>query len=179
MTPTPVKPSGGLGRSPRFYVALATSTFLAATATHFALRSEAGEQRSVSSTSPVIGLTGDEPGPRFSTEWWQRAGAACPAGTELRGAAPPDGREVWCARADGTRHGPDIGWHPDDSQAFRRSFRNGELDGEMIEWYPSGQVARRGQYHAGVRYGRWARWNPDGSVAEVVTYDARGLPIRK
>ena len=180
MTPTTAKLSGGLSRSPRFYVALATGLFLATTATHFALRSEAGEHRpAVISASPAIGDTGLQSAPRFSTDWWQRAGAVCPDGTELRGSAPPEGREVWCARPDGSHQGPDIGWHPDDSQAFRRSFHDGVLDGEAIEWYPSGQVARRGHYRNGVRYGQWARWNPDGTVAEVSEYDARGVLIRE
>jgi hypothetical protein len=165
------QPGRRWSRSPRVAVAAATVAFLAATGTHFALRGEAAPP-----VDPTPVDSGDPSG-RFSASWWSSEDARCPAGASLRGAAPPDGREIWCARPDGARDGLHFGWHPNGQLAFERRYRDGVLDGPLTEWFASGQVERTGQHRAGVREGRWVRWSMTGEVAEVVFFDPTGARL--
>jgi hypothetical protein len=65
--------------------------------------------------------------------------APCPAGSEMNGAAPPEGSKQWCSRPSG---GLKHGW--------------------MTSWHENGQPELAGEYHDGLRIGVWTRWHPNG-----------------
>ncbi len=161
-------------------VAFSTVVFLAATATSFALRSEASlaPTRRVEPVERAEPREPEGPGspenaPRFAADWWQE-GATCPPDSRLYGGAPPDGFEVWCARPDGQRHGFNVGWHRNGRQAFVREYRDGVASGVALDWWSSGHQSRAGTYAGGVRQGQWRRWRSDGELAEVIDYDSAG-----
>jgi len=106
---------------------------------------------------------------RFSATWWDSPEAVCPPGTSLRGGPPPDGREIWCERADGTRDGQNIGWWPTGRKAYARRYREGRLDGAWSEWREDGRPQATGFYRAGQRRGRWVKWTELGD-AKVTEY---------
>ncbi|MEM6293247.1 MAG: hypothetical protein AAGA54_18380 [Myxococcota bacterium] len=62
---------------------------------------------------------------------------ACPGTTSLQGTAPPKGTEVFCAREDGTRHGPTITWADGPDPVRIAYYRNGAVASVR---YPSGRV---------------------------------------
>lgn len=110
----------------------------------------------------------DGTGERFGNAWWSEA-APCPDGAVLRGAPPPDGRDVWCALPDGTRHGPHTAWWPNGRQHFQRNYAHGRLDGPWQKWRPDGRRWAAGAYREGVRTGRWVEWS-DLDRAKVTDY---------
>ena len=104
----------------------------------------------------------------------------CPAGTQLRrgGELPGLSRhELYCARADGTKHGPtrvfeggfrtegsyangqEVGiwrtWHPNGRLFRRRRLVAGGLDGPEITWEADGTLASKGMWRDGSREGLW------------------------
>jgi hypothetical protein len=118
----------------------------------------------------------ERPSLRFSSDWWRTEDAQCPGGTVYGGAAPPDGREVWCALPDGTRHGPNTMWWPNGRTSIVRSYDRGTLHGSMRKWRPDGRRWETGGYEHGVRVGRWVHWGDDGA-ARVTDHDgATGSP---
>jgi hypothetical protein len=48
--------------------------------------------------------------PSYRGRWWTNTPAPCPDGAQLKGTAPPAGREVWCEDSEGKRHGPRTSW---------------------------------------------------------------------
>ena len=78
----------------------------------------------------------------------------CEPGTALAVARAPE--PTWyCARPDGTRHGPFITAFPDGSPETTGSYRDGLLDGEWQRRAVNGTVIESGSYAAGQRSGRW------------------------
>jgi antitoxin component YwqK of YwqJK toxin-antitoxin module len=103
---------------------------------------------------------------------------ACPAGTtprrdEFAGMS----QELYCARADGTKHGPfrkfssgwrtegsyangrEVGvsrtWHPNGRLFSRHRLGPGGIEGPEITWNADGTVASKGEYRGGEREGPW------------------------
>ena len=129
-----------------------------------------------------------------------RAGIAlpsCPAGAMLKGAAPPNGSEVWCEKiVDGkpVKEGAFIVYGVGGEQMIEGSYRNGVQEGEWtmyfengqraaldhyangkqnglhVSWYANGQKAIEGQYRDGKREGVWMRWDASGLKSEKMTY---------
>lgn len=88
---------------------------------------------------------------------------ACEPSTKLKIAPSPD--PTWfCARADGTRHGPFITLFPDDTTEIAGSFKNGALDGPWTRHHVDGTIAEAGSYAAGHKHGRWKQTSPTGTV---------------
>lgn len=88
---------------------------------------------------------------------------ACPDGTTPRPAPAP--QPTWfCARADGTRHGPFITTFPDGSVQIEGSYAGGKLDGPWTRHHPGGALAEQGQYVAGLPDGHWRQLSPGGTV---------------
>ncbi len=137
----------------------------------------------------------------FALDWAvQKRLAACPPGTTTR--SSEDGRARWCARPDGTRHGPEtyllgcLG-----IVDVRTPFADGVEDGESIAWYtgwasadglspsglfvcdllrnhtaPPGRLMRVRRfvtpYRKGKRHGLSTGWASNGRKVEEGTYAA-------
>lgn len=95
---------------------------------------------------------------------------SCPSGAERRGAAPPEGFEVWCERsgpAGGTlREGPARIYYDDGSLWIEETFTAGWRDGKFVERHRNGAKAREGTFARGVKTGRWTLWRESGEVEE-------------
>lgn len=116
---------------------------LARPAAHFDC--PAGTSLSIRPFKRVLQLVGGTPvlcagslGPRDDTEESRVLQACTSAARE-----PPEGfvvEERWCARADGTRHGPDRILWENGSVALDQPFVNGQAHGCSTAWYPDGQL---------------------------------------
>lgn len=99
---------------------------------------------------------------------------SCPAGTELRGAAPPDGFETWCEKpgepAERRREGPSRTWYDDGGLAKVAGFEEGKLHGPLVEWHRNGKPARAGALEHGARVGTWTLWFESGRKEEECGY---------
>jgi uncharacterized protein len=87
----------------------------------------------------------------------------CGDGTAPAPAPAPE--PTWfCARPDGTRHGPFITLFPDGSIEIEGAYKDGALDGPWRRKHPGGAVAEQGAYVAGKKHGRWAQSSPSGAA---------------
>jgi len=117
--------------------------------------------------------------PSLSSRWWEEPDA-CPSGTALRRDAPAPGPpdacgapfcEVWCARADGVRHGPVTGWYGGRGEKHHEGmFRDGEKHGRWIVWYLGGGPADDGAWVAGREDGLWTQWWEGGALYRTVEF---------
>lgn len=88
---------------------------------------------------------------------------ACDPGTSLAIARPPD--PTWfCARPDGTRHGPFVTMFPDGSTEVAGAYKDGVLDGPWERRNVAGAVVETGSYAAGLKSGRWRMMSSAGAV---------------
>lgn len=95
----------------------------------------------------------------------------CPAGTALRGAAPPDDVEAWCeGRPDAfgrpRRHGPSRTWYEDGTLRTEEHWHEGKRDGRFVEYHRNGRKAREGTYRLDDKVGTWTIWFEDGALEE-------------
>ena len=89
----------------------------------------------------------------------------CPAGTYRRGKPPPEGKEMWCQRWDGTRQGP-----------YRR-FATGSAAGvKPPEFAGDGVVI--GEYREGEQHGAWWTRHAGAGEVNVAYYDSGKLTQR-
>jgi antitoxin component YwqK of YwqJK toxin-antitoxin module len=96
---------------------------------------------------------------------------ACPAGTEHRGAAPPEGSEEWCEAADpaggpARREGPSRTYYDDGAPWVEATWRAGLRHGRFVEWHRNGVKAREGVFADGRKSGRWTTWWDSGRLEE-------------
>ncbi|HLW70421.1 MAG TPA: hypothetical protein VKS22_07345 [Candidatus Binataceae bacterium] len=123
----------------------------------------------------------------------------CPAGATLKGAAPPNGRELWCEKIvdgapvkdgpfivyadgggkliegtyrDGVQEGEWTTWYENGQRSAVDYFHRGLQDGPHLSWYANGQKAIEGNYRAGKREGVWTRWDPSGLTSRRERYAA-------
>jgi MORN repeat variant len=126
-----------------------------------------------------------------------RGAPACPPGATLKGAAPPEGFEVWCEKSvnrkpvkdgrftlygagggkmiEGYYHnGVQVGewtmWYDNGQRASIDHYRNGMRNGPHISWYANGAKAIEGDYRNGKRNGVWLKWDPNGLKNTHETY---------
>src|SRR5690606_27534174 len=84
---------------------------------------------------------------------------------DTRATAAPYPDPTWyCARADGTRHGPFVTLFPDGQLAIEGSYKHGTLDGAWQRRHPGGALAETGTYVEGLPDGVWRQLAPDGTV---------------
>ncbi len=96
---------------------------------------------------------------------------ACPAGTEHRGAAPPEELEEWCEAKDpaggpARREGPSRTYYDDGGVWVEATWRAGQRHGRFVEWHRNGVKAREGEFTDGRRSGRWTTWWDSGRLEE-------------
>ncbi|HLL25168.1 MAG TPA: hypothetical protein VK427_23700, partial [Kofleriaceae bacterium] len=85
----------------------------------------------------------------------------CADATGQRVAPAPD--PTWfCARPDGTRHGPFVSVFPDGTPEITGRYTDGALDGAWERRHPSGALAETGTYVAGQKNGTWKQVSTDG-----------------
>lgn len=113
----------------------------------------------------------------LAERWWTDD-EPCPDGATLEGAAPPDGTEVWCARDDGTKHGPSTTWHEGGTgKAAEGRYRDGNQHGVWTWWSAGDSPWRQVVFDHGIRDGRVVLWNDQGSVTRVEEWE-RGTRTR-
>jgi len=99
---------------------------------------------------------------------------ACPSGTTLRGAGPPDGVEAWCEGPNEwgrpRRHGPTRTWYDDGGSWLDEAYADGLRDGPFLERHRNGKPARQGTWARGERTGRWTVWYESGQLEEEATW---------
>ena len=98
----------------------------------------------------------------------------CPEGTDERGAGPPAGLELYCARTDlrgrTLKHGPYRRWHTPDQLAERGSFYDNARHGAWTETDPRGTLTLEAHYIEGEPDGPWTAYHPSGARAETGQY---------
>lgn len=139
--------------------------------------------------------TQTRPNPTPRPELWWIYDYPCPIGSQLAGASPPAGRDLWCADRRGRRTGRrttfapnnlvvtesewdrdrEIGplreWDPVRDVLVRTATfnRKGQLDGESIEWTAEGGVTVT-TFAKGAREGATWRLDPRGRILLVEQY---------
>jgi antitoxin component YwqK of YwqJK toxin-antitoxin module len=113
-----------------------------------------------------------DPFPQAAEDWWTRSADLCPTGCLVQGAPPPLGFEVWCARHDGSRHGPSSRWVVGlRTDTF---YVDGQKEGWELEWNQDGTLRAACEYKAGVRDGQafrqFATWSEEGPYAHDVKH---------
>jgi hypothetical protein len=99
----------------------------------------------------------------------------CPAGTVLRGGAPPDEYEAWCeGHPDDAgrprRHGPSRAWYDGGALHVEDHWAFGRRDGWFVEYHRNGLRARAGRYASDEKTGPWSTWSESGRLEEQVEY---------
>jgi hypothetical protein len=122
---------------------------------------------------------------------------SCPQGAELKGAAPPNGTEIWCEKDvggvpvkdgifvvynlngtrmiegyyhDGKQSGEWTMWHANGQRSAVDHYTNGVQNGTHTSWYSNGAKALEGEYRDGKREGVWHRWDPNGFMHWTEVY---------
>lgn len=105
-------------------------------------------------------------------EWWTDRASACPAGTQLKGMAPPMGEEVWCETSDGTRYGPWTWWYGEGKPISQGAYNiEGEPDGAWVAWFENGKRKMQGSYRRGKQHGRWTMWHENGAPSTDILFE--------
>jgi antitoxin component YwqK of YwqJK toxin-antitoxin module len=87
----------------------------------------------------------------------------CDSGTGLQAGRPTE--PTWyCARPDGTRHGPFVALFPDGSLEVAGAYQDGRLDGPWERHAVSGALIETGSYAAGQKTGHWQMMSAAGTV---------------
>lgn len=116
----------------------------------------------------------------------------CDPGTVLVGSPPPAGKESYCARLDGTRHGTYLRHHDASTVAERGRYADGLKDGRWEQhsragvllgaytlargtgverrWHDPGGVATEHTLRRGVRHGEAKRFALDGTLMITESY---------
>ena len=119
--------------------------------------------------------------PRAESRWWQES-PPCPEGALLAHSAADIGHpdqcdqpicEVFCARSDGTRHGPTSGWYVGTGMKHHEGlFWDGAKAGRWLVWYVGGGKSDDGSYRAGDKDGVWKQWWEGGEPYRVAEFVA-------
>ncbi len=107
------------------------------------------------------------------------ATTGCPPDTTQRGAGPPAADRTWCERADGTMHGPVIGFYADGRRRLEGAYAEGGKDGAWRTYYADGTLRSEEHYARGTPRGTWITYFADGSrSSEAVHRDAKTVAFR-
>jgi len=87
----------------------------------------------------------------------------CDSGASVANARAPE-PTLFCARPDGTRHGPFVTLFPDGTPQITGSYKDGALDGAWQRRSPSGAVVETGEYAAGLPSGHWQMMSEAGAL---------------
>ncbi len=94
----------------------------------------------------------------------------CPDGTSLSEVTFADGTEVWCARPDGTRHGPYQKRDMQEHVVERGYWEEGVQAGQWRFYSTSGRLIRTGQMSAGRPDGAWTHFSTTGEPSATITH---------
>ena len=95
---------------------------------------------------------------------------ACPDGTADSEVTDTDGTELWCARPDGTRHGPFQKRDPSGRITERGYFEEGLRAGHWRYYDAKGHIVRTGQMSANRPDGAWTHFDPGGEASATITH---------
>jgi uncharacterized protein len=85
----------------------------------------------------------------------------CPAGTYVRGDAPPGGYARWCETpglSGAVREGPYLAWYPSGAKKEEGAYHDGKKHGRWTVWTSDGAKESEGEYREGREHGRWTTW---------------------
>ena len=85
----------------------------------------------------------------------------CPDGSEQKKGS----YERYCAKPDGTRHGPAIKWHDYTHPSGAGEYVDGKLEGTWMDWYPLGEVRKKTEYENGVKHGEELSYYKNGTMS--------------
>jgi hypothetical protein len=109
--------------------------------------------------------------------WWNRGPAACPKGAKPRGIVRS---EVWCAKADGTRHGRYTYWSHRGYRYYDGFYEQGRATGQWTIWRQDGTRWRTRSYAQGVLVETAPLWPggtaPPGCRRRPGDCDGDGVP---
>ena len=100
----------------------------------------------------------------------------CPAGTTRVGAGPPVGRQLFCQRSVGDRHGPTVAWHANGQKSFQVDYVDGRPLGPITAWWENGKAAVTG--YTWPDNGWLVMWDEDGHMRAEVEIRNRQLLIK-
>ncbi len=106
---------------------------------------------------------------------------ACPDGAELQELAADGIVDRWCARPDGTAHGPSQRLDSSGRIVERGYWENGVASGHWRYYDTKGRVTRVGQMTGGLPEGAWTHYDPTGKPQATVTHGVAVLeeaPVR-
>jgi MORN repeat variant len=99
--------------------------------------------------------------------------AACPAGAQLTGEAPPRASRQRCEGIQGLRHGASSEWYASGRDRTYTEWWQGVKHGAFKLWYENGQVRAQGFHVNGKPAGEWIYYAEDGRVLQRRTFDAQ------
>lgn len=93
----------------------------------------------------------------------------CPEGTEAKGAAPPEGSELWC-ESKGKREGFYGKWYEGGQRQIEGAYQEDQKAGVWTEWHGNGQIKSETTWFGGVKDGAYRHYFEDGTPASEGTY---------
>lgn len=94
----------------------------------------------------------------------------CPDGTQERRGVAGDGPELWCADAQGRRHGPFVRLYPTGAPKLRGTYLEGRRHGVFHAWYESGRLESTGTFQRGLEHGVERLYYENGRMRAETTY---------
>lgn len=102
--------------------------------------------------------------------------AACPAGAELEGAAPPRGLRQRCQKSETVRHGASREWYANGRERTYTEWWDGQKHGQFRFWYESGQLRSEGAHAFGQPAGDWKYYGADGALKQSESFPTPAPP---
>lgn len=109
----------------------------------------------------------------FSCGSAKSSAGPCPSGAKLLGDEPPNGTLTWCAKEDGSKHGPWTEWYEGGSLKRTGRYTDGKMQGRWVSYHPASAPQEgeanpptkkeEGDYKAGLKIGVWTTWHEDGA----------------
>jgi len=99
-----------------------------------------------------------------------RAAVDCPEGVEKKVIDGKHGRIEYCARSNGTLHGPAAEWYPNGVQRTQDSWKEGKKDGTWIAWDEKGTKREERSYVDGKLDGEERIWFENGNLKTLTTW---------
>ena len=82
----------------------------------------------------------------------------CPTGTQAKTSHDASITQEWCARSDGTRHGP-YRSSSNGAKSSEGQYVDGKQDGLWSSWQTNGKPFDQVHYARGLKDGTWIAWN--------------------
>ena len=95
----------------------------------------------------------------------------CPEGANLVGSPPPQGKEQFCKKSNGDKHGMYKKWFLTGTLDREGEFQDNVEQGQWIFYYQSGQKWCEIQYKDGKEHGLSVCWHENGNKQSERNFD--------